>query len=466
MLVHGDSDDPEPKQMRAATAQLLLQGADAEPESYEYLSAWAAAGDRWTTTVPATGCRSGAPIFDEEGLAKTLDGAETDAQFGKFDRAGRVLDQLIQRLGCATGEPTAEQIYKLWFLRGAVAYQQGATGAARRYLARAALVPGDFPFDESWPPALHELLAEAKTELLQRSSAPLVVMHSDAVVRLNGAVLAADKGRVELQLTEGVHLVQVKTPTEERTVLLEMEGMTLRPEVPALSLVDGPSLERALEALEDGEDDDVAAVATGVLLAEAVARDADWALLVVTRDPTAKDIVRVLRVDPMGRSVAEFSGARATGDRFSRRLRIAFAFETRSQGRGDEDDAVNYAGGSLTVWGSLAPAFRVGAGLTVVGTNRPAPPGKSACCALPSVDARFRVEYPKGIVRPYGEVAMGVVWPTGDAQDVVWAVEGGGGVLFVPGVEKRIGVNVGVMAGNAVLLGGYLKLRVAAEIRF
>ncbi len=452
--------------MRSATSQLLLHGADAPPESYEYLSAWSAAGDRWTTTVPAAGCRSGAPIFNEEGLSKVLDGAETDAQFGKFDRAAGTLDQLIDRLGCATGEPTAEQIYDLWFLRGAVAYHQGATGAARRYLARAALVPGQFPFDESWPPALHELLAEAKTELLQRPSAPLVVLHGDATVRLNGATLAAERGRVVVDLTAGVHLVQIATPTEERTVLLDMEGISLRPEIPAMAVVEPASFEAALVALEEGTDDDLAAAAAGVLLAETASRDADWAILVVARKPGRSEMDRVLRIDPLGRSVAAFSGARATSDRFSRRLRIALAFETRSQARPGDEQAFNYAGGSVTLWGSLAPAFRVGAGITVVGTNQPAPTGKTRCCALPSADARFRVEYPKGLVRPYGELGVGIVWPTGDPAIVTWSAEAGGGVLFVPGVEKRIGVNLGVMAGNAALLGGYLKLRVAAELRF
>lgn len=466
VLVHADADTPELKQQRNATAQLLLHGAEPGPETYEYLSAWGTA-DRWTTTVPSQGCRSGAPIFNEEGLAKILDGAETDAQFGKFDRAGGTLDALIARLGCATGEPSAEQIYKLWFLRGAVAYHQGSTGAARRYLARAALVPGQFPFDESWPPALHELLAEAKTEIRQRPSAPLVVLHGGAVVRLDGAVLASDSGRVVVPLTAGVHLVQIKTPTVEKTLVLDMEGIPLRPEIPALTLVDGPSFRAALEALEDSSEETLMEAAAGVLLAEAASRDASWAIVVSTRAKAKKgDSPRVFRVDPLARSVAPFSGAKATSDRFSRRLRVAFAFETRSQGQTGKEEGFNYVGGSISLWGALAPAFRVGASVTVVGTNQQAPMGSTVCCALPSAQARFRVELPKGIVRPYGEVATGVLWPMGEPTVVVWTLEGGGGVVFVPGTEKRIGVNVGVLAGNAARIGGYVKLRIAAEVRF
>jgi hypothetical protein len=294
------------------------------------------------------------------------------------------------------------------------------------------------------------------------------VLHRDAVVRLNGAVLASDDGRVGIALRAGVHLVQVTTPSEERTLLLDMEGIPLRPEVPAVVLTDGPSLREALVSLQDDPEGDRAAAARGILLAEAASRNASWGLVVAARkrEGERRAQTAVLRVDPLARTVTPFSGAPARSDMFARRGRIALAVESRRQARGADAEGLTYGGGSITLWAPIAQVVRVGAGFTIVGTSAEAPPGKTACCALPSVDGRLRIEFPKGVVRPYGELAGGVLWPDGDPEVVSWSLEGGGGVILVPGAVKRIGINLGALAGNVAAIGGYFKLRVAAEVRF
>ena len=90
----------------------------------------------------------------------------------------------------------------------------------------------------------------------------------------------------------------------------------------------------------------------------------------------------------------------------------------------------------------------------------------TSCCALPSLQTRLRIEYPKGLVRPYGEAAVALLWPDGAPDVVTFGAEGGGGVLFVPGAARRMGVGLGVMAGNVARIGPYVKLRVGAEVRF
>ena len=95
---------------------------------------------------------------------------------------------------------------------------------------------------------------------------------------------------------------------------------------------------------------------------------------------------------------------------------------------------------------------------------------------LPQVGFRLRLEAPTGLVRPFGEVGFLVEWPFasqtigghpfGGILSPVWGLEGWGGVMVVPGRERRVGIQVGLGGGTSTQIGGFLRARLGAEIRF
>lgn len=424
----------------------------------------------WLGPAPLEACPTD-PIAAAS-LPKATGAAAEDLAFGRMDRAAAALADIAGKLACLDAPVETAQLYRLWFLTGALHHLQGREDAARLALTRAALVDRDQTFDESFSPAVRDLLVRAKEEVLSRPVGALLVVANGTEVRVDGRLVQVVDGRGEVPLIAGDHLVQRTTNNATESRIVRLSGFPLRPGSAVLVVAEATAVQTALSNLASPDSPEGTA-----------ARRLVQAWLLAHAEPSAlfafvgkvQDTSRVWQVDAMSGAALPYQSRGGRGDVFTRRARLAAYLGYRAQARGSEE-AQGYGDLSLAVWASVSWLLRVGiaGGLSIAPTERD--DGTVGTLVLPEISGRARLESPTFLVRPYGEVAGTISWPyapgdvggvpVGGYDDPQFGLEAWGGVVFVPGQDKRVGINVGVGGGAATNIGGYLRIRAGAELRF
>ena len=470
LIVHSLAELPDAAQRRAAVTTLLAAGAG-RWEPHHLTPSPELLGDGWIGAAPTTTCAD--TSLAPANFAADVAAATADLQFGRNDRAAEALASLTRALPCLATPVSAAELYQHWFLLGALHHLQGRTDEARQALLRAAGVDRDQPFDESFSPALRDLLVRAKEEVLTRPAAPLVVL-SAAEVRVDGRLIAADQGRAEVLLRAGDHVVQVTAGTSTETRLVRLTGLPLREDTPVLALADAPSLARALSALQAEANPDREA-ARKLLQAWLAETRRPWALVTLVGPGGGAAEQRVLQVNGLDGAVTRYQGRGTRGDAWTRRFRVGAYLGARAQAAVAEGATPRaYADVTVAGWASLTWLLRVGASVSLAFSGSDV--AGTSVVVLPQVAFRLRLEAPTGLARPFGELGFLVEWPFapqtigghsfGGLLSPVWGLEGWGGVMFVPGRERRVGIQIGVGGGTSSQIGGFLRARVGAELRF
>jgi len=334
-------------------------------------------------------------------------------------------------------------------------------------------------FDESFPPALHDLLVRAKDEVLRRSEVRVAVLYEGAEVRLNGAPVPLEEGRGWVPIRAGTHLLQLTAAGRTESRVLDLEGVALQPGATVLAVADAAGLEPALAALleQDGIESAGGQIAGGVLRAWLADRGLPW-LLLVDAGPGQGAEPMILQVDALTAGVSIYEGRPARGDHFTRRARLALYGGYRIQGapQGSDDGPRSYFHWSLGLWMPVSWLVRTGFTVDLSHTRggyTDADGDQVTCCTLPELAFRTRGEWPVGWFRPYGEIAFLVAWPYMDLGaeqpqlgHPVWGLEAGVGGVFTPGRHRRVGINIGGAGGVATEIGGWIRIRAGAELRF
>lgn len=377
----------------------------------------------------------------------------------------------------------AATLHSLWFLAGALEYLEGREAEARLFLVRAAQADSAARFDDSFPPALHDIAVQAKEEALQARVGRASFVLADGEVRVDGRPIALVEGGASAQVGPGVHLVQVRRGDVVQTRVLRTEGVPYAAEQDLLVVAGRDALHAALEALFEpparrGPAGERGARFLQVWLA---AQGLPW-LLVVDASPGGGEL-RVVEARGLADEVIPYEGRPKRGDDFTRRVRLAAYAGLRAQqaGLGVNDPGRAYVQWSVGLWIPVHWWLRTGVALSFAHTNNPQPVDAAepngetvACCTLPELSFRLRGEWPTGRLRPYLEGALLLGWPysldpehpeTTGMSHAVWGVETGVGVLLTPGQERRIGINLGVHLGAATEIRGWLKGIVGIEVR-
>jgi hypothetical protein len=481
LIAYGSTSTPVAKLSKRGSTALFLAGAGQfRSDQVQPWTSLVEPGGSWFGPAPTASCGDPSAALSPSALGSRLDAVAADLLFGRQEQARASLDELIPALPCLDGFVDQASLYRLRFLKGALEYLDGRTAAARLELSRAALVDTGATFDESFPPALHDLLVRAKDEVIRRAQVRVVVLLEGAEVRLNGRPVALDSGRGSIDLRPGAHLLQVRSGGVVRSRVLSLEGVAVQPGATVLAVADPAVLGPALAALlaEDGRSSTLGELGGGLLHAWLASRGLPWLLLVdASAGPSAEPTI--LQVDALTAGVSVYDGRPARGDRFTRRARIALYGGYRGQqpAEGSEDPARSYFEWSLGFWMPVSWVVRTGVTIDMAhtpGSFTDADGQAVSCCTLPELGFRLRGEWPTGWGRPYLELAFIVAWPFVDLtierpvgqNHAVWGPEGWVGVIFTPGRHRRVGINVGAGGGAATEIRGWLKFRVGAELRF
>jgi hypothetical protein len=470
LIVHPLTDMAEPAQRRAAMSTLTAAGAGRWEPHHLTLSD-ELLGDGWIGPAPTEGCTD--PTRTPANFAADVAAATEDLQFGRNDRAGLKLAALTGSVSCLQSPVTSAELYQLWFLRGALHHLEGRVDEAKQALLHAAVADRDQPFDESFSPALRDLLVRAKEEVLTRPAAPLIVL-TQSEVRVDGTVVSTDQGRGTVLLRAGEHVVQTTVEGQTETRLVHLTGLPLREDTPVLVLADKPTLARALSAMPDEASPDREA-ARQVLHAWLQANRLPWTLVTLVGPGGGPAEQRVLQISGLDGAVTAYSGRGTRGDAWTRRFRIGAYLGWRAQAAVAEGALPrSYADVTVSGWASLAWILRVGGSVSVAFSGSDVE--GTTVVVLPQVAFRLRLESPTGLVRPFGEVGFLVEWPFapqtigghefGGLLSPVWGLEGWGGVMLVPGRERRVGIQLGLGGGTSTQIGGFLRVRLGAEVRF
>ncbi len=340
-------------------------------------------------------------------------------------------------------------------------------------LARAAIVDNAAPFDESFPPALHDLLVQAKDEVLRRSEA-LVVVGSPRAVYVNGRAAGREiTGFAMVPLRDGSHhLVQFETASGAMdSRLVRLDGQPFRADDPVAAVLDPDALRDQLSHALPGQGPAFGALVLHAWMAE---QRLPWVLLVDATGEAGPGDPVVFQVHPLSPDMTVYEGRPTRGDAFTKRVRLAAYAGYRAQqgGTGPEDAARSYLQTQIGVWVPIHWVLRTG--VTVQLAYTPNNQGDQICCALPEIGFRLRGEWPTGRLRPFVEGAMLIGWPfshdpeapeTSGVNHPVWGWETGVGLLWTPGQARRIGINAAFLAGRESEILGWLKLQVGVEIR-
>ena len=480
LLAWGPSTVPAARLSRRGSTALFLAGAG--QFEADRVPLWSSLLDDggWFGPAPTAACSTGASPLTPADLTARLDEVSADLLFGRLEQSRASLEALVPLLPCLDAFVDRDALYRLRFLKGALEYLDGRPAQARLELSRAALVHTEATFDDSFPPALHDLLVRAKDEVIRRPEVQIVVLYEGADVRLNGHPVPLAGGRGVIALRPGTHLVQAQVGGRTESRVLSLEGVAVQPGTTVLALADAAGLEPALEALleEGGLDSPSGALAGGLLHAWLASEGLPW-LLLVDAGPGQGAEPTILQVDALTAGVSVYDGRPARGDRFTRRARLALSIGYRAQSapQGSDDGARGYFHWNLGLWLPVSWIARVGITADLSHTRggyTDADGDSVTCCTLPELAFRTRLEWPSGWFRPYGEAAFVVGWPYVDLtveeptgqNHAVWGLEGGVGLLFTPGRHRRVGINVGAAGGLATEIGGWLKVRAGAELRF
>ncbi len=470
LFAHSASDLPDDALSKKGS--LLLRSAGAgrfEPSDVSPSSALLADGS-WLGPAPLEAC-TGAPTPLAQ-FHPAVEAVAEDLQFGRMERAAATVADLAAKLPCVDGPIKTADLYQLWFLTGALHHLQGREHDARLALTRAALVDREQAFDESFSPAVRDLLVRAKEDVLSRPVGALLVVANDTQVRVDGHLIKVIDGLGEFPLIAGDHLVQrtANNTTESRVVRLS--GQPLQPAQAVLVVAEATATKAILDHLS-APDSTQGLAARRLVQAWLLKHAQPRALFAFVGK--VRDTSRVWQVEAIGGSALPYRSRGGLGDVFTRRTRLAAYLGYRAQARGNEP-AQGYADVNLAVWASVAWLLRVGiaGNLSLAPTERE--DGTMGTLVLPEISGRARLESPTFLVRPYGEIAGVISWPyapgevggvpVGGYNDPQFGLEAFGGVLFVPGADKRVGINVGVGGGAATNIGGYLRIRAGAELRF
>jgi hypothetical protein len=479
LLVHGPADlDPDKLLKRGATT-LFVAGAGQFTADQLRVGRTVADDGPWLGPAPATACAPDATPLPAAELGSRLTQVASDLQFGRLERARTTVGELVAGLPCLDAFVAQEDLYRLWFLAGALEYLEGRTAEARLALSRAALVDRDAAFDEAFPPALHDLLVRAKDEVLRRPEVRIVALLDGGELRLDGRAAHLQSGRGFVELRPGTHVVQVGDGETVRTRLLALEGVPLREGTTVLAAVEAAALDIALTALLGPHgfakvDGTLAVWALHAWLAD---KGLPWALVADAGPGGIPSEMQVVHVDAVTGGASPYLGRPSRGDRFTRRARIAAYVGWRGQqaAAGLQDEGRSYLEWSVGLWLPVSWVVRTGVSFDFSHTAVADEDGEVRCCTLPELGFRLRAEWPTGWGRPYLEGAFLVLWPylqLGEQpvdpgrNHAVWGTEAWVGAIFTPGRVRRVGINVGVGAGAATEIRGWLKLRVGAELRF
>ncbi len=470
LIVHPLTDMAEPAQRRAAVSTLVSASAG-RWEPHHLTPSAELLDDGWIGAAPLTTCTD--PSLARADFAGDVAGATSDLQFGRNERAAEALGALSRALPCLNKPVSATELYQLWFLVGALHHLQGRVDEARQALLHAAVVDRDQPFDESFSPALRDLLVRAKEEVLTRPTSPLIIL-SAAEIRVDGRLIPTDQGRAQVPLRAGEHIVQLTAGGATETRLVRLTGLPLREDTPVLALADGPTLARALSALQDEASPDREAVRQ-LMQAWLVESKLPWALVTLVGPGGGSAEQRVLQINGLDGAITRYQGRGTRGDAWTRRFRVGAYLGWRAQAAvAPGATPRSYADITVSGWASLAWLMRVGGSVSVALSGSDV--AGTTVVVLPQVAFRVRLEAPTGLVRPFGELGFLVEWPFapqtigghqfGGLVSPVWGLEGWGGVIFVPGRERRVGIQIGLGGGTSSQIGGFLRARVGAEIRF
>lgn len=481
LLAHGPATMSPAKLSKRGSTALFLAGAG--QFSTEQVQPWTTLVDgdgSWFGPAPTQGCADPSAALTPATLEARLDETAGDLLFGRLEQARVSLDAAIPALPCFDAFVDRDVLYRLRFLKGALDYLDGRTAEARLELSRAALVDTEASFDESFPPALHDLLVRAKDEVIRRPEVSVVILYEGAEVRLNGRPVPLDAGRGSVALRSGTHLLQVQVGGRTESRVLSLEGVAIQPGTTVLAVADPAGLDPALGALlaEGGASSPLGQLAGGLLHAWLASHGLPW-LLLVDAGPGQGAEPMILQVDALSAGVSVYDGRPSRGDRFTRRARISLYAGYRGQqpAEGSEDPARSYFEWSLGLWMPVSWVVRTGVTIDLShtrGSYTGADGETVSCCTLPELGFRLRGEWPTGWGRPYLELAFIVAWPFLDLtierpsgeNHAVWGTEGWVGVIFTPGRHRRVGINVGAGGGAATEIRGWLKFRVGAELRF
>ena len=481
LVAYGPASVPSARLSKRGSTALFLAGAGQfRADRVQPWTELVSEEGSWFGPAPTLGCTDPSRALSPSALATGLDAVAADLLFGRLEQARASLAELVPALPCLDGFVDQASLYRLRFLDGALEYLDGRTAEARLELSRAALVDTEATFDESFPPALHDLLVRAKDEVIRRPEVGVVILLDGAEVRLNGRPMSLQAGRGSIALRPGTHLLQIRAGGRTESRVLSLEGVAVQPGATVLAVADPAGLEPALSALlgENGRSSTLGQLGGGLLHAWLADRGLPW-LLLVDASPGTTTEPTVLQVTALAEGVSVYEGRPARGDRFTRRARISLYGGYRGQqpAEGSEDPARSYFEWSLGLWMPVSWVARVG--VTVDLSHTPGSFTDEAgetvnCCTLPELGFRLRGEWPTGWGRPYLELAFIVAWPFVDLtierpageNHAVWGPEGWVGVIFTPGRHRRVGINVGAGGGAATEIRGWVKFRVGAELRF
>lgn len=468
-ILHGDDASDTSSERARGVRLLAVQGAGRFER--DALTPWTALlGDGALGPAPRTGCPAGEALRAAASLTAEVEGSLKSIQFGRNDLAIAALGDVADALPCA-GEPLDDALLaRLWFLLGAVHFLDERQGDARAAFERAALVDQQVPFDQLFPPSVHDALLAAKDEVLQRSKARITVV-SDAEVRVDGRLVPMQDGAGQIDALLGPRLVQVTSEGRTRSFEVDLSAVPARDGVASLALFDAPGLDRALRALAT-PDSPTLPIASAAVLGVLAERGDTYALLVSSRSDRTRHERPLTALDVVTATAGPFKARNSQADVFGRRARVAVAPMYRALSRPNAS-ALHYGGVEAVGWIPIHWLIRAGFGARWTVTPRPAPEGKTACCSTFEVTPRVRFERGTGTVRPFGELGFLLFWPASQVEggspgllDVAAGFDIGGGVVIVPGEDRRLGIGLSGFAGGIGGIGPMGQGRVSIELRF
>lgn len=465
--MHGDDGDD--KADRKASRILLTNGA-ARYEA-DAFTPWTdlLRDDGWMGPAPREGCPAGATSRATASLQAELASVGDLVTFGRNDAALRALSSIAAALPCA-GEPVDDAfLAQLWFLTGAVHFQEGANAASKAAFDRAALIDFQVPFDDLFQPIVHDALLASKEAVLQRERARIVVL-GNLDVRVDGRAVPIQNGVGFVDVRIGPRLVQVTRDGITRTRRVQLDAIPLRDGIAALAVADDAGLDAALRAIEGDADAD--AVAASAVLGALAERGVPWGVLVATRSDRERTDRALTRLDVVAAQAGVYTAKTSQADVFGRRARIAGGLIYRGQAR-TKESSLHYVGVDVAAWVPIHWLLRVGLSAQWAITPREAPEGKSVCCSTVELSPRLRAEMSRGLVRPFGEVGFLLFWPAGNLEGepitirhVAPGFDVGGGLVVTPEPSRRVGLSATGLFGALAGIGPHVRIRIAAEVRF
>ena len=465
-LVHGDADDTSAD--RKAARALVANGAE-RPDLAD-LTDWTSllADDGWMGPAPRVACPDATTSRAAASLTAELASVGALVTFGRNAEAIGALESISRALPCA-GEPLDEALLaQLYFLLGAVHFQEGHTAASRAAFDRAALVDFQVAFDDLFQPVVHDALLASKEAVLLRPRAQVVVL-GDLAVRIDGRAVPMTDGVGVVDVRVGPRLVQVTKDGRTRSRRVAFDAIPLRAGVAALAIADAPGLDAGLRAIEAS----APTPATAAVLAAMAERRVPWGVLVAVRSDRKRTDRTLTRLDLIGAEATVYSAYRGRADVFGRRVRMTGGAVYRGQSRFKES-ALHYAGLEAAVWVPIHWLLRAGLSAQWAITPRAPPEGKTVCCSTFELSPRLRAEVGRGVLRPFGEAGLLVFWPAGNLEgqavtirDITGGFDvGGGAVLTPPGPATRAGISLTGLFGALAGIGPHVRIRIAAEVRF